>query len=355
MRQIHSTLTQEMNIMVSVIVPVRNEEKYIAECMESILSQSYPKEDLEVLLVDGQSEDNTRKIISSYCERYPYIRLLDNPYRTAPRALNTGIKASRGNIIIRLDAHTYYDKDYIARCVETLNDEKIDACNVGGPIVTLPGDGTLTAKAIALATSHPFGVGNSKFRTSCEPRYVDTVPFGAFKREIFDEVGLFNEYLLRNQDVELNSRIRKSGKRIYLSPGIKSFYYNRPDLKALWRQNFNNGMWNIFTNALSKGSLSIRHFIPLIFVLSLIGSALMILINPAGYLLTAFVLISYLAANIFFSLKICRRNGLKLLPALVLSFAALHFSYGLGSVWGLVRVRGWTRALESGTRCVKSS
>ena len=336
-----------MNPTVSVIVPVRNEERYIAKCMDSILSQSYPKDDLEVLLVDGRSSDNTRDIISSYCGRYPFIRLLDNPLKTAPNALNAGIRASRGRIIIRLDAHTYYDRDYILRCVETLNDEKIGACNVGGPIVTLPGGETPVAKAIAIATSHPFGVGNSKFRTSCEPQYVDTVPFGAFKREIFDEVGLFNEHLVRNQDVELNSRIRKAGKRIYLSPEIKSFYYNRPNLKALWRQNFNNGMWNIFTSALSKRSLSIRHFIPLIFVLSLAASALLMLITPMGYFLTALVLTSYLAASFFFSLRICRGAG-RLIPFLVLSFATLHFSYGLGSVWGILRVRGWTRTLDAG-------
>jgi len=181
-----------------------------------------------------------------------------------------------------LDAHTYYDKNYISKCVETLN--QVDAHNVGGPIETLPGDDTLKAKAIALATSHPFGVGNSKFRTSCEAQYVDTVPFGAFRREVFEKIGLFNEHLPRNQDIELNNRISKFGWKIYLNPDIKSYYYNRGTLKGLWKQNFINGQWNIFTHALTNNPLSIRHYIPFIFVASItvgIFLALLELTAPA--------------------------------------------------------------------------
>lgn len=333
-----------MNTFVSIIIPIRNEEKYIAKCIDSIITQTYPKESLEILLVDGQSEDNTKKIIENYAKKYPYIRVLENPKRIVPVALNIGIKASKGDIIIRLDAHTYYDRDYIYKCVETL--EKVDAVNVGGPIVTLPGDKTTKAKAIALATSHPFGVGNSKFRTSNKPQYVDTLAFGAFRKEVFDRVGLFNEKLIRNQDIEFNSRIRKWGGKIFLSPEIKSYYYNQSTLKGLWRQNFKNGMWNIFTQALSKNPLSLRHYIPFAFVLSLMVGFLFMFIHPVGKLLFGLILMSYMTANIFFSLKIGFKNDLKLIPALIIAFSALHFSYGLGSLWGLFKVRKWRESTE---------
>lgn len=333
-----------MNTFVSVIIPIRNEEKHIAECIESVVAQNYPKEYLEVLLVDGQSADNTRQIIEEYSKEYPYIKVLENPKKIVPTALNIGIKASRGDIVIRMDAHTYYDKDYISKCVETL--KKVEAYNVGGPIVTLPGDNTIKAKAIALATSHPFGVGNSKFRTSNEAQYVDTVAFGAFKREIFEKVGLFNEKLPRNQDIEFNSRIRKSGGKIFLNPEIRSYYYNQSTLKGLWKQNFKNGVWNIFTHAISKNPLSIRHYVPLIFVTSLIGSFALMFIHQIGYLLFGLIVISYMATNIFFSFKIGLKHNLRLIPALALVFSTLHFSYGFGSLWGFLRVKKWKKSFS---------
>jgi GT2 family glycosyltransferase len=223
--------------------------------------------------------------------------------------------------------------------------EKVDAVNVGGPIVTLPGDNTIKAKAIALATSHPFGVGNSKFRTSNnKAQYVDTVPFGAFKRVIFDKVGLFNERLPRNQDIEFNLRIKKGGGKIFLNPEIKSFYYNRSSLKKLWRQNFINGMWNIFTHALSKNPLSLRHYIPFIFVLSLIVSFLLMFAHPIGILLFGIISATYMTANIFFSFKIGSKHDWRLIPGLIMAFSTLHFSYGLGSLWGLLMVKKWKKA-----------
>ncbi|MEW6041502.1 MAG: glycosyltransferase family 2 protein, partial [Elusimicrobiota bacterium] len=233
--------------------------------------------------------------------------------------------------------HTYYEKNYISKCVETL--KRVDAVNVGGPIVTLPGDKTLLAKAIALATSHPFGVGNSKFRTSNKAEYVDTVPFGAFRREIFDKIGLFNEKLPRNQDIEFNSRIRKAGFKIFLNPDIKSFYYNRSTLRGLWRQNFINGMWNIFTHVLSKNPLSTRHYVPLIFVTSLIVSIILALMHPAGIFLFSLISASYLVANIFFTFRIGFNHGFKVIPFLLIVFFTLHFSYGLGSIFGVLGLK----------------
>jgi len=308
------------------------------------MAQTYPKEDMEVLLIDGRSEDNTGQIIETYTQRYPFIKVVENPRKIVPTALNIGIKASKGDVIIRLDAHTYYDKNYISKCIETLN--KMDADNVGGPISTLPGDNTLMAKAIAWATSHPFGVGNSKFRTSNKAQYVDTVTFGAFRRTIFEKVGLFNEKLIRNQDIELNSRIRKIGGKIFLNPEIKSYYYNQSNLRGLWRQGFKTGMWNIFTKRVNKGSLSIRHFIPLFFVLSLISSMILCLIHPIGIYLLSIVAGSYILISIFFSLRIGFEHKLETIPFLPIVFFTLHFSYGLGSIMGILKLRHWQGEIE---------
>lgn len=333
-----------MKEKVSVVIPMRNEERFISECLDSIIEQTWPKDSLEVFLVDGMSEDRTREIVDGYSGKHPWIRLLDNPEKLVPSALNIGVAESSGDVVIRMDAHTYYAKDYIEKCVETLG--SVDAVNVGGPIVTLPGDDTPRARAIAVATSHPFGVGNSAFRTTSEPGYVDTVPFGAFRREVFSTVGGFNERLARNQDIEFNSRIRASGGKIYINPEIRSYYYNRATLGGLWSQNFKNGMWNIFTSALTRRSLSARHFIPLVFVVALVLSFLLAFVHPAAGALFAVVAGSYALANLFFSVRLSmsRKNGLKMLPHLPLVFLTLHLSYGLGSLYGLATVGRWKRA-----------
>jgi glycosyltransferase involved in cell wall biosynthesis len=330
-----------MNAFVSVLVPVYNEEKHIAGCLDSIGAQSYPKDSLEVFVIDGCSTDNTKRIVEGYSEEHPFIRVLDNPEKIVPTALNIGIEASKGDVIIRMDAHAFYDRDYIAKCVETLR--TADAYNVGGPIVTLPGDDTPRAKAIALATSHPFGVGNSKFRVSREAEYVDTVTFGAFKRKIFDRVGLFNEKLVRNQDIEFNSRIRKSGGKIFLNPEIRSYYYNRSTFKDLWRQNFKNGIWNVFTETVNSGTLSVRHFVPFVFTSSLIASIVLAPLHRAGIFIFLLIAGSYLLANVLFAFRIGLKHDLKIMLLLPAVFLTLHFSYGFGSIVGFFRLRRWKK------------
>ncbi len=320
---------------VSIVIPIYNEERRIAQCLDSVVAQTYRKDRLEVLLVDGGSRDRTREIIDGYCARFPFLRLLENPRRIAPAALNIGIRAATGDVVVRLDAHTRYDPDYVAKCVETL--ATVGAANVGGPITTLPGDDTPTAQAIALATSHPFGVGNSKFRTSREAQFVDTVPFGAFRREVFAKVGLFNEALVRNQDIELNVRIRRSGGTIYLNPEIRSYYYNQATLRGLARQSFSNGEWNVYTHALSGTRLAPRHYAPLAFVTAL-GIALGAVLTPLGMAPLGLIACPYLACCAYASIRLSR-GRLRLLPILPLAFLTLHLAYGTGSLVGLLRVR----------------
>src|SRR5438445_576499 len=208
---------------VSIVVPCRNEAQYVRSLLDSILANEYPRDRLEVLIVDGMSDDGTRSVIWSYSRRHPVIQLLDNPNRTTPCALNLGISRARGTIIMRMDAHAEYPPNYIADLVAWL--ERTGADNVGGACLTLPADATATARAIAAALAHPFGIGNARFRLGTdEPRDVDTVPFGCFRRDVFERVGLFDEELVRNQDDEFNFRLLRAGGRVLLVPGAVCRY-----------------------------------------------------------------------------------------------------------------------------------
>ena len=314
-----------MTTMVSVILPIRNEEKYIARCLDSIVEHDYSKEGIEVLVVDGMSDDKTRAIIERYAMSYAFIRLLDNPRKITPCALNIGIKNAHGGIIIRADAHSEYARDYIQKCCEFLNRGEAD--NVGG-VVEHKGDGFI-GQAIAYAQSCRFGLGGAKFRTAKKAQYVDTIFPGSWRKSIFDIYGLFDERLARNQDIEHNARIRKNGGKIFLTPEIKSYYYCRSSLKGLWVQNFRNGFWNIKTIRICPGSLSVRHFIPLVFVTSLLTSWMI----PHLWLA---IIISYLLCNLFFSLKIAVANGFKYFYIMPTVFATIHLSYGFGSLAGVI-------------------
>ena len=203
---------EKQKSFISIIIPCRNEEKFIGKCLDSIIAQDYPKNSIEILILDGRSTDRTREILKKYTQKYSFIKVLDNPKKIQTTALNIGIKKARGEIIIRMDAHNIYEKSYMSKCVTYLR--KYDVDNVGGICVTLPANNTIIAKSIALALSHPFGVGNVYFRIgSKNPRFVDTVPFGCYKKEIFEKIGLFDENLVRNQDIEFNLRLKRQEEK----------------------------------------------------------------------------------------------------------------------------------------------
>lgn len=319
--------------MVSVIAPCRNEAAFIEKAVKTILRSDYPAELLELLVVDGMSTDGTREIVRKMAEQDDRVKLFDNPQRIIPVAMNIGIKASRGEYIIRIDCHSTFAPDYISKCIEV--SQRTDADNVGGYIETLPGADTAVARAIATATSNRFGIGNSMFRLSGTEQEVDTVPFGTFRRELFDKVGLYDQRLVRNQDIELNARIRKAGGRIVISPDIKLGYYNRDTFRGLWQQSFNNALWNPYTLWLAGRGPSARHFIPLIFILGLI-----ILLAGAFFLtfvkwaLLVYVLF-YLSVAFYFSIQSTRQINVSSLLVLW-SFVTLHTAYGLGTLWSLV-------------------
>ncbi len=263
--------------------------------------------------------------------------MLDNPGRIVPKALNIGLKNARGDVIIRMDAHNIYEKDYVSKCVKYLNEYEVD--NVGGIWTTLPGSETLVAKTIALALSHPFGVGNAYFRIgSPRPRETDTVPFGCYRKEVFTKIGCFNENLVRNQDIEFNLRLKKAGGKVLLVPDILSYYHSRPTLESLFRQNFLNGFWVLYSLRFAKIPFSVRHLVPLFFVMSLACSLFLSFFYYPFIYLFVFIFGLYFMVNSFFSLKLSGKQGLKYFPSLVAAFTVLHISYGLGSLWGIVRL-----------------
>jgi len=308
-----------MSDFVSVILPCRNEENFIKKCLGSILEQDYLEENLEVLVVDGQSQDNTRKIVFDFSKKYNFIKLIDNPKKFTPFALNEGIKQARGDIIIRMDVHAEYKKDYISKCVNCLNEYKVD--NVGGIMKTLPAEKSIIASAIALCLSNIFGAA-SYFRVGAKkPIFVDTVFGGCYRKEIFKKIGLFNENLIRSQDMELNLRLKKFGGKIMLFPDIVSYYYPSVDFKDFWAHNFSDGFWAIYPLKFVKIPLKLRHYIPLIFILTL----------PLSIWL-------YIPVNLFFSFFIALKHGFKYFLVMPFVFINRHFGYGFGSLWGLIKL-----------------
>lgn len=322
-----------MDELISVIMPLYNEEKYISSCVNSLLKQDYPKKFMEWIFVDGGSTDATVSILKSYQERFPLLlKIYENPDKTVPFGMNIGIRHARGKYIIRMDAHADYPVNYISECVSCLN--STDADNVGG-IAETKSRGFI-GNAIALMLSSKFGVGNSRFRTEGHEGYVDTVPFGAFRREVFQKWGGYDERLTRNQDNEMNYRIRSNGGKIYLSKRIRFSYYCRDSLHGICNMAVQNGMWNIITMKLCPGSMGIRHFVPLVFLLSLILMPFLALFFPFFRVLLAAELLLYFSLDLYFTFKICK--CFKYAVAVFFLFPIFHISYGLGSIKGLFKL-----------------
>ena len=324
----------ENNVFISVIIPVYNEEKYIDDCVASMLEQDYPKNAMEWFFIDGMSKDATKQILKKYQSIYPsLIHILDNPHKTVPYAMNLGIQATKGEYIIRLDAHAEYASDYFSKCVQVL--QRTGADNVGGVMETKAR--TKTGRLIAKMLSSKFGVGDSQFRTNGKDGYVDTVPFGAFRRDVFEKVGLYDERLTRNQDSELNYRIIHGGGKIFLSHEIRLAYYCRDSVKGIVKMAEMNGKWNIITSKLCPGSMRLRHFVPCLFVLSLLGLPVLgLLWNGFWWLLVA-ELVAYFTLDIVFSAKISK--SVQEFIEMLGMFPVFHISYGWSAVESVLRER----------------
>lgn len=325
--------------LVTVILPIRNEARYIERCLDAVLAQTYPHECLEIFVVDGMSDDGTREIIqniiaqvSSLQSPISCLQLLDNPPRIVPTALNRGIQNARGEIIIRVDGHCVIARDYVQRCLDAL--QTVDADCVGGAIETI-GE-TYTARAIAFAQSSPFGVGGARFRYSNRAEYVDTLAFGAYRRAVFDRIGLFDEELVRNQDDEFNFRLTRAGGKIWLDPQIKSVYYSRGTLRGLWKQYFEYGFWKVRVMQKHGRPASLRHLVPVMFVLALCIAVVAALFTQQ-WLWFLLIALPYVVASLTASVIVAAQRGWRYAPLLPFAFATMHVAYGVGFLAGLAR------------------
>ena len=325
--------------MISVICPIYNEEAYIASFIDSILQQDYPQKDMEILLVDGMSADGTRNIIRGYMSQYPQIKLVVNPHKTVPYAMNEGILQAKGDIVIRLDAHAEYPRNYFSELVSQLNTLK-GAENVGGVCLTLPCDDTSRSIAIAECLSNKFGMGNSYFRVgSHEVMRVDTVPFGCFRRSLFDRIGMYDLELVRNQDDELNGRIIKHGGKIYLLPQLEIKYFARDKVKKVWKMFYQYGLYKPLVNKKLGAPATLRQFVPLLFVIGLFLGFMLSVVSKSFFWMYLGVLLFYLLIGFsigFGKAQKWKRTSVAFwMPAV---FFVIHFAYGWGYLCGIMKL-----------------
>jgi cellulose synthase/poly-beta-1,6-N-acetylglucosamine synthase-like glycosyltransferase len=339
---------------VSIVIPCYNEERYIYKVLENLAGQYQPTHS-EIIVVDGRSTDGTRERVAEFKRAYPSlrVRLVDNPARQIPAGVNLGIEAASGDIIVRMDAHAIPSANYVRYCVKQLRDgaegeraaagERSSAAEVavvGMPIRIYAGAETRAARAIALAVAHPFGIGDAKYRmpdrTAAE--FVDTVPFGVFRKSLWREVGGFNEALLTNEDYDFHYRIRQRGKRILLDPSGHTIYYARPTIVELARQYFRYGTWKAQMVKLHPRSLRPRHLVAPAFVAGVVSTALLgFWWRPVWWLL-ALALVPYTLLAILCAFKLARRGrDMMLLPFVAVIFPVLHVAWGSSFWLGLVR------------------
>jgi glycosyltransferase involved in cell wall biosynthesis len=320
-------------IRASVIVPMRNEALHIQACLASLLEQTIASDEYEIIVVDGQSVDGSGELVWGLQTDRPNIILLQNPSRTMPAGMNIGLRHARGDVIIVAGAHTVYPPEYVERSLRFL--EKTGADVVGGPVITVASCDTFAGRMIATLLSCRFGVGDSAFRTRLKAGFVDTVPFGAYRREIFERVGVYNERLVRIQDHELHCRIRQNGGRIYITPELTTAYRTVPSYRSLCKKGFNTGLWQFYTLSQNPSSFSLRHFVPLCFVLWLGTLIALAIFTPGTTAMFAVTLALYMATGFRFGASEIQNNTYftrLLIPIYAFPF---HFSYGMGTIVGL--------------------
>jgi len=306
--------------------------------MESLRSQTYPLNLMEIIVADGGSNDGTIAIIQEFFREHNDLKItiISNPKRIIPSAINLGIQASHGEIIVRMDAHSYPHNDYIERCVEILEDGLAD--NVGGIWEIQPGDDTWVASAIAKAATLPIAVGDALYRHANKPGFVETVPFGAFKREVLALVGFFNETLLTNEDYEFNSRIILNGGKIWLDPRIRSTYFARSTFSELAKQYWRYGYWKWKMLQSYPKTIRWRQALPPLFVASLIISSILSFFLDWFWLVPAveilFYLITIFLSGLIISLKARKPTYFFGIPFAILT---MHFSWGTGFLWSMIK------------------
>jgi succinoglycan biosynthesis protein ExoA len=333
--------SEASNDVVSVIIPCYNEEKYIAKVLENLADQ-YDHDRYELVIIDGMSEDGTRSEIEKFCEQRPDINVLlvENPARNIPTALNLGIAAAAGDIIARMDAHAVASTGYIRRCVEVLRESQ--PAIVGAPCIVCPGNDTLMARGISRAVSHPFGIGDAKYRLQTgnslqEP--VDTVAFACFRKSLWQKLGGYNEALLTNEDYDFNYRTRAGGGQVLLDRVEHCDYFARTSLRDLAVQYLRYGGWKARMVRLHPSSIKLRHLVAPVFVLSLLLLAVAgIWFRPAWWLLLV-ELATYFLCALTFGWRISResKGGIALMTLMPIIFLTIHLTWGASFLLGLVR------------------
>lgn len=324
-----------MNYEVAIIIPTLNEERFISRCLNSIIKQTYEFEKMDVMIIDGGSNDKTKDIVAEYQKSHQNIRFIENKKKIQSAAFNIGFKKSTAPYIIRLDAHAEYDSKYISLCIENLKqDEKRG--NVGGRCNILPFNQSLWAQTNAILNHSRFGIGGAAFRVSNEAHNTDSVPFGAFPRKIIEKIGGMREDLPRGEDNEYNSRIRKAGYKIFFDPNIISSYFARPTLGASCKQMYANGNSIGYLYYIDREAIGIRHLVPLLFVVSgLFSIIISVLWSPFCYVFCGGLAL-YIIADAIASIMGAKDNVKCTLPLFILFFC-VHVSYGMGTIAGLIK------------------
>lgn len=321
------------SILVSLIVCSYNEEKYIEKCLMTLLNQQNISGELEILVIDGMSNDSTRFLIQNISRSDNRVKMFDNPAKVKPPAVNIGFREAKGKYIAICDAHTEYDINYISNSIDVIEKHPETWC-VGGPIISI-GE-TYFGKANALAMSSPIGVGNAKHRFPNYEGYAEMVCFPLFKREVLDLVGYYDEFFDINHDDEYCYRLRKAGGKVFLSPVAKSYYHVRNSMTGLFRQYFSYGFWQIAFLKKHKIPISLRQLIPFIFFSVIAILSIVSIIAESTWI--GFILpFIYISVLIFASIPVLFKYGIRVAANFPLAIFILHFSYAIGFFSGFFK------------------
>ncbi len=316
---------------ISIILPCRNEAGFIEQCITSIFAQDLPEGGFEIIVADGMSTDGTREYLERMAQQHPELLVLNNLGRIVSTGLNAAIKAARGDIIVRMDAHTTYASDYVRECLAVMKETGAD--NVGGPVQTRAD--TFIEQAIRAVFHCRWAVGGARSHRPEYEGFVDTVIYGCWKRQIFEKVGLFDEDLVRNQDDEHNLRITLSGGKIFQSPRIRSWYCVRGSLTTLFRQYMQYGYWKVLVIRKHTMPASLRHLVPGAFLACLSLTTILGLFWRPGFLVAASLILLYAISALILAITTAARSRWALLPVLPVVIGCFHFGYGYGFLRGI--------------------
>lgn len=320
---------------VSIVMPCRNERRYIRTAVESLLKQDLPNARIELLVIDGLSQDGTRDILAAMAHADSRVRIIDNPERTTPCALNAGIRSARGQYVAILGAHTEYDPGYLRACVDVLHRNRKVAC-AGGPINSRGKSGF--GRAVAAAMSHPVGIGNARHRRPQYEGYAEGACYPVFRRTVFQEIGMYDETLIRNQDDELNYRLTKAGWRVFLTSRAQCTYFVRDTAKALFRQYFEYGYWRVAVLKKHRRPASFRQLVPAAFLGGLLCSFAFAWLGPAPWRLAALApAMSYLFLLLSAGAHQALKHGVQVGVLFPVAAATMHFAYAAGFGWGAIK------------------